>query len=299
VGVPLSESPAQTDCSTAALIYAAQGIPVFPCKLNKSPLTSDGFKSATADERRVSDLWRKHPGASIGIPTGEASGWIVLDVDTDKGGDASLTVLDEMIGGLPETMTARTGSGGLHLFFERPEGVEIRNSAGRLGVGLDIRGEGGYVIAAPSPHPSGGKYQWLTLRDPSPFPQALIEMLSSPQHEPIATDYVPRRTARGGVLIPDGERNERLFKIGCALWGKGEARDLPDLHHQLLDVNASRCVPALDDSEVAELAANIAARYARGTPIKDSDATADYSEYFDADGNFHMPAGAVESEVVQ
>jgi hypothetical protein len=124
-------------------------------------------------------------------------------------------------------------------------------------------------------------------------------MLTSPQHKPIATDYTPRRSSGGGVLIPDGERNERLFKIGCALWGKGEATDLTDLHHQLTDVNVSRCVPALDDEEVAKLAANIAARYARGTPINNSDDASDYSPYFDADGNFHMPAGTIKSEVLQ
>jgi hypothetical protein len=318
--VPLSDPPVETvssefeeiveppeienseptpDCRAAAQMYAARGIPVFPCKLDKSPQTPNGFKNATANNEQVANLWRRKPEASIGIPTGSPSGFIVLDVDTDKGGDASLTVLDERIGGLPPTMTARSGSGGIHLYYKVPEGVEIRNSAGRLGVGLDIRGEGGYIIAAPSPHPSGGTYQWTSFEEPAPFPQALIEILNSPQHKPIETDYAPRRTALGGTVIPDGERNERLFKIGCALWGKGEARDFTDLHHQLLDVNARRCVPALDDAEVAKLVANIAARYARGTPIKDSDDAEDYSAYFDADGNFHMPAGAVESEVVQ
>lgn len=217
---------------------------------------------------RVKNWWRENPGASIGIPTGRASGWVVLDVDIDKGGDASLTALIERIGGIPETLTARTGSGGTHFFFECPLDVEIRNSAGKLGVGLDIRGEGGYVIAAPSPHPSGGAYKWISFADPAPFPQLIIEMLASKEHKPISTDYTPRPSGSGlGPVLGEGQRNQGLFRVGCAIWGKGQASSVTELHHQLLEVNERRCSPPLADTETARIVASIAGRYPRGVPI--------------------------------
>lgn len=86
------------------------------------------------------------------------SGLVVVDVDPDHGGEASLDRLVEEHGCLPAGRVVRTGSGGRHLYFRHPGGV-VRNDAGRrLGPGLDVRGDGGYVIAPPSRHASGGRY---------------------------------------------------------------------------------------------------------------------------------------------
>src|ERR1044072_8720330 len=112
----------------------------------KHPLTTDGFKSSSKDLSRVKDWWRQYPQANIAIATGKVSNIVVLDVDPRHGGFDSLAKYQ-----LPQTMKARTGGGGEHYFF-RPGEREIRNSAGKLGAGLDIRGEGGYVVAPPSNH---------------------------------------------------------------------------------------------------------------------------------------------------
>jgi hypothetical protein len=144
----------------AALRYAEKGWPVFPCSVDKKPRVSDWPHKATVDAEQITAWWRKWPDASIGCPTGPGgNGCFVLDVDLPDG-PATLARLEAEHGPLPATLRQRTGSGGLQLFFIYPESGEIRNSAGKIGPGLDIRGAGGYVILPPSNHPSGGQYKW-------------------------------------------------------------------------------------------------------------------------------------------
>jgi hypothetical protein len=143
----------------AALAYAAKGKPVFPCGINKKPLVAGGFKSATTDPAQIREWWTKWPDASIGMPTGTATGVFVLDVDLPDG-PASLEALEAKHGKLPPTLTQKTGGGGRQYFFTYPEGRKVKNSTSKIGPGLDIRGEGGYVILPPSGHESGGQYEW-------------------------------------------------------------------------------------------------------------------------------------------
>ena len=145
---------------SAALKYAAQGLSVFPCKpRGKTPLTKHGLKDATCDLDQIKAWWDRWPEANVAIATGAISGTIVLDVDPRHGGDDSLATLEASFGKLPETPTVLTGGGGLHIYFRHP-GIEIPNSAGRVGPGIDVRGDGGYVIAPPSIHASGNEYLW-------------------------------------------------------------------------------------------------------------------------------------------
>ncbi len=137
----------------AALAYAAKGIPVFPCKSDgsKAPLTAHGFKDAIADPDQVEAWWTKFPDAWIGMPTGKASGYDVLDLDKKNGKDGFAHVpgwksLSPII--------AITPSGSAHLFF-KADGVT--SSANVVANGVDTRGEGGYVIVPPSPG-----YRWLS-----------------------------------------------------------------------------------------------------------------------------------------
>jgi putative DNA primase/helicase len=117
------------------------------------------LKDATVDPEKVNAWWQRWPLANIGVATGEPSGFIAIDVDV--GGDATLADLEAEYGALPITMQAATGNG-RHILFARPSGVEIRNDAKRrLGPGLDIRGDGGYIVAPPSAHASGRTYRWL------------------------------------------------------------------------------------------------------------------------------------------
>lgn len=95
----------------------------------------------------------------MGVATGVASNLLVADVDLPSG-PASLAELEGRFERLPVTATSRTGGGGRQVFFSYPAGVRVRNSAGRLGRGLDIRAEGGFVLLPPSVHPSGDSYAW-------------------------------------------------------------------------------------------------------------------------------------------
>ncbi len=144
----------------AALAYARRGVPVFPCEPGaKRPLTRNGHWDATSDSRVIERWWKRWPSANVGVPTGKKSGVVVLDVDVDEGGLESLAKLERAGAPVPKTARARTGGGGIHVFFRYPRGTEIRNSAGLLGPGLDVRGEGGYVVVPPSRTRSS--YQWV------------------------------------------------------------------------------------------------------------------------------------------
>jgi hypothetical protein len=141
----------------AALKLARDGFRVFPAQ-NKIPLIRAWQKAATVDEDQIEQWWRDWPNANVCIATGD--GLLVLDVDVKKNGDASLSALELEHGDLPKTVYSRTGGGGWHYFFKVPPGVRNRNSAERLGPGLDTRGDGGFIVAPPSSHQSGGRYKW-------------------------------------------------------------------------------------------------------------------------------------------
>ena len=159
----------------AALAYARRGVPVLPCEPGgKRPLTYNGFWDASADPRHVAAWWDRWPDANLGVPTGERSGLLVLDIDPGAGGPESLAALERAHGAFPKTAKTRTGGGGVHIFFVYPATQEVRNSAGKLGPGLDVRGEGGYVIVPPSR--TRGVYEWLD-RTPLAQPSWLLECL--------------------------------------------------------------------------------------------------------------------------
>jgi putative DNA primase/helicase len=119
-------------------------------------LTEHGFYDATIDPAQIEAWWRRWPEALIGVPTGKLSRLVILDVDVKdprKNGFDSLADLGRSI--LPDTPMAHSGSGGLHIYFACID-QEIRNSESELGPGLDVRGEGGYIIV-PAP---GSGYTW-------------------------------------------------------------------------------------------------------------------------------------------
>jgi hypothetical protein len=134
-------------------------IPIEP--RGKRPLVKwRGRQNMRLTEPELEAYWQRWPEANVGVVTGHVSGLLVLDIDEDKGGLRSLAKLVARHGPMPLTWRCRTGSG-QHLYFLLPEGRDCRNSAGRLGPGLDIRAEGGYVVAPPSIHRSGRQYRWL------------------------------------------------------------------------------------------------------------------------------------------
>ena len=131
-------------------VAASLGMPCFPCGDDKRPVIATGFKAASSDHARILAMFDR-PGASlIGVPTGEITGILVIDVDI-RAEKSGMDWLNENQDALPETRTHRTRSGGLHLLFKYPEGLDIRNSASRIAPGVDVRANGGFFISPPSP----------------------------------------------------------------------------------------------------------------------------------------------------
>ena len=131
---------------------------IFPCwPRSKKPATTNGLLDATTDLDTVTRWWRQAPDYNIGIRTGAISDIMVVDVD-GVDAEAELRKLETEFTALPATVESITARG-RHLFFRYPQ-RSVRNSAGKLAKGLDIRGDGGYVIAPPSIHPSSKPYTW-------------------------------------------------------------------------------------------------------------------------------------------
>lgn len=224
----------------AALRYARRGWLVFPCegKLPDGRLAPQGFQNSSTSDITVRAWWAANPKANIGVACGKQSGLFVVDVDPGKNGADTLAALEERHGPLPETPRARTGSGGLHVFFAYPKTGQLGNSAGRLGPGVDTRGQGGYVVVAPSLHPATGQpYEWLDGLGPAdvelaPPPDWLVELLTDRPQPRLAapaqrivhrdgTDAYARRAFDDELdqlaRTPEGSRNHQLNSAAFSL----------------------------------------------------------------------------------
>ncbi len=178
-----------------ALWYARLGWPVFPVHANrngactcrqgsqcpntaKHPRTRNGFKAATTDAKRIRAWWKQWPDANIGIATGAPSGLVVIDLDGPEGGQ-SMKAAQQRLGKLPSGPVAKTGGGGWHLLFKRPDGP-VRSRTGVV-AGIDVRADGGYIVAPPSIHASGETYRWHVQpeeRGPPELPKAWLDWLA-------------------------------------------------------------------------------------------------------------------------
>ncbi|WP_153731564.1 bifunctional DNA primase/polymerase [Sporosarcina obsidiansis] len=159
----------------------------FSCKqVAKHPITHNGLKAATNNLETIQKWWgRQFPGANIGIRTGKVSGIFVLDVDIHKvDGRETLEALERKHSNLPDTVQSITGSGGIHYLFSYQD--EIGNKVS-FQPGLDIRGDAGYIVAPPSVHEAGSRYEWELSSRPlevsiSTAPKWLIEMIKQPAY---------------------------------------------------------------------------------------------------------------------
>jgi hypothetical protein len=238
---------------SAALAYAARGWSVFPCGRDKRPLTAHGFKDASMDADTIKAWWRCWPDAGIGIPTGTPSGFIVLDVDIAHGGTESLEALEHQYGQLPVTLEAITGSGGGHKFFQA-RGRDVRNSAGQVACGLDIRGTGGYIIAPPSLHPSGRRYAWKDYGTPIADMPPWLEQLLVKRSK----NATPRQAGNNGK-IPVGKRRRVALSLAGAMRRKGA--DEATIYAALVAANVNNEQP-LPEEELRALARDVDLRYA-------------------------------------
>lgn len=219
-----------------ALQYAARGWPVFKIAPGtKKPYPgSHGFKDAATHEIIVNRMWDEHPDADIAFATGKVADAWVLDIDGEEG-SRNLTKLEAELGPLPETLEQRSASGGRHLFFNWPAGgLEVRNKQalkynGVEHKGVDVRGEGGYVVLAPSGHPNGHNYSWPYGQDTliADVPAAWLDAIAparqtrlAPWEKPIETVPAPRPVAPGATPILDRAR-KYLAECEPAVQGQG------------------------------------------------------------------------------
>lgn len=248
----------------AALRYAQRGWPVFPCAPRaKAPLTQHGLKDGTTDPDIIRAWWARWPDANIGVVTGDQSGFFVLDVDPRSGGDDTLSDLEQRYGPLPETVEALTGGGGRHILFRCPPGLRCT----KLGEGLDLKANGGYIVAAPSVHPSGRCYEWEAAHHPDDMPIAdppawLLSLLKPPK---AATTAHPT-----GESIPEGQRNGTLTRLAGAMRRHGA--DAEAIFAALWQHNLAHCDPPLAEAEVRRIAGSVA----RYEPAKDGELQRDY-----------------------
>lgn len=188
-----------------------------PCsKPGKHPRISDWSVQATTDETTIRRWWRNWPSANVGIVTGAESGIIVLDVDQRHGGDDTLDQWESKYGKLPRTLQVVTGSKSPHYYFRHPGG-KVGNVVG-LGPGIDLRGDGGLIIAPPSAHVSGNTYEWDGLDGfdaaIAEAPEWLLRMIGESRNNGKPAREIPE-------VIPDGEKHSTCVSLAGMMRAKG------------------------------------------------------------------------------
>lgn len=248
----------------AALHYAERGWPVFALSASKKPLANcqpckdshdapsemeaciclscHGFYAATRDPDRIGAMFERNPRGLLAIRTGSPSGLVVVDIDVDVPDDptqpawTTVAALEDL-GVLPDTATVITGSGGMHLLYGHP-GCKITSGAQKLGIKVDIKADGAYIVAAPSVHPRTRRpYRWANseIPDLTPLHPILTERLRERPPRPVYTGDRPatplgRLTGllRYVVNAPHGDRNKRLYWAACRVGDMAQAGEITE-----------------------------------------------------------------------
>lgn len=257
-----------------ALEYASMGFAVMPVKLlEKAPACAHGCKDATTDPDAIAELFYKT--FNVGIATGKLSGGLfVIDLDVDEDtGKNGIEVLRGWIrlnGEFPPTVVSRTGGGGIQLLYRAAEPVPCSVNC-RLGV--DIRGEGGYIVAPPSVHPNLTLYEWEADPAEVEVAEADANVLAFVEH--VQGGASGGHSNRGGgsarrfadkFMLPsaihEGERDNVLFRYACSLWSRGcDAGEVEQLVHLQ---NRVACVPPMSEREVERIVRHVTNDYPRG-----------------------------------
>lgn len=201
-----------------------------PGKHPVSKLAPHGLKDATKDQEIIKRWWTANPSVNIGVATGAASGFFALDVDIGKGGEDSLFDLRQKCNSWPDTVSQITGSGGWHFLFTHP-GMTVLNSVEILGPGLDVRGDGGYIVVPPSEHISGRRYEWEGSSRPDEIsikkaPDYLIERVlkrikdKSDNDIPYNNQELDKNEIeriKSAIYYIDAENRDNWLKVGMAL----------------------------------------------------------------------------------
>jgi hypothetical protein len=250
-----------TPLGAHARVLAQKGMRIFPClERGKEPAITENLRRATTDVNLISGWWQARD-FNIGIATGEGSGVWVLDIDGEEG-EKTLRELEAEHGELPQTVEAITGKG-RHLYFRWPTGTTIRNKQVNPNMpGIDVRGNGGYVLAPPSIHPSGRVYAW-SVDSASEFaeaPEWLLDLIakgggSTKQ----AHAYSPEQWAS---FLDDHVEGSRRSAAIARISGVLLRRYIePEIALGLVrSWNESRCHPPLDGEEIQRIMKNIVRR---------------------------------------
>jgi hypothetical protein len=255
-----------SEMMAVALEYAQAGWPVIPlhtptgnadrpCSCNKPgcesigkhPRTMNGVKDATIDEAKIRRWWEQWPNANIGGALGPQAGRFAEDIDPRNGGDETQAGLVEKHGALPATLTAGTGGDGFHFIFKWPAGYTGKLK-GALGGGVDVKGEGGYIVLAPSLHASGKRYHWLNDAPVVDAPQWMLNKLREPK-------AAAGPSGEMGEIVTQPGRFSALQSLAGTMRRRGMAAD--EIYAALSAVNERRCQPPLDDSKIRYIAESI------------------------------------------
>ena len=255
-------------CLKSALSYASVGIPVLPLQPNgKEPLGAlvpNGFRNATTDAEKIKSWWAMYPTANFGVVTGSASNLVVIDIDVRNGQNGQDSITQA---GMPlvETWAIQTPSGGFHCIYRIPDGHNISSRQGVFPL-VDIKAEGGYVVAPPSVI-NGTQYQCVSEQEPAPLPNTWISAISSnPQQIASSTTQD----------IPDGQRNTTLTRLAGHLRRPGLNEE--EIGAALLVANRNRCKPPLPDSDVLRVSSSVA-KYEPGDPVNPGEQKYDIRRY--------------------
>lgn len=267
-----------------ALWYAKHGIPVFPlhwptaegcscgknpgavlkdevCRsVGKHPRTTTGFKEATTDADQIAKWWAKWPEANVGVPTGEITNVLLVDLDPRNGGPATSGELAERFGPFPKTVEIITGGGGRHLLF-RYGGGRVRKE---LAKGVDLKGDGGYFVAPPSLHASGRRYAFDeayggkdAFLNPAPAPQWLMEHNAGETRHKTdnRNSAATTKETPAGAKVTEGKRHAHLLSLAGTMQKRNMSPEA--IKAALLAENREKCNPPKTEAEVEKIAESV------------------------------------------
>ena len=246
----------------AALSYASMGWHVFPLKPGKKiPATTHGFHEATCDVETIEGWWNTNPNYNIGIATG-VSNLVVIDLDEDstkgKHGIQTLANWEEQHGALPATVCCHTPRGGKHLYFKTQENIKCKTN---IYPSIDIRANGGYVVAPPSVV-NGAAYRWLNA--PVVYPVAQADSVVYTFLNPVSDRYnQPKVPFSMPSEIPEGQRTSALLKMLGSMQAKGMSDEA--IRAAIVAENDSKCSPPMTDDELENTVFPALRRFPKGT----------------------------------
>lgn len=242
-----------------ALSYARLGWPVFPVQQNgKAPAVSGGFQTATLDESQINLWWKKNPDYNIGVATGKGLFVVDLDCKKDVDGLQFLHDWESQHSMLPQTVMSRTPSGGKHLFYQSDSTIRCK-----VGIypGVDIRGDGGYVVVPPSKI-DGKEYSWESPPGISTVAEANSTVFTFLNPVPDSIGKTPDPFLMPEI-VEEGKRTDTLMKMLGSMQAKGYTDGA--IRAAIMEENEVKCNPPLTSDELESTVFPALNRFQKGT----------------------------------